>query len=210
MPATSRGVVVACVALWAAVVGLLVAFPEPLWWAARALPLYVAGHFPKQRELDLVGRGTQLLRDAKTRERGVALIEQAIAIDPYTHRFQLAEAYRISGRTNEALAQYHRTLEVDPLTVEAYERISSMLARLGRTREAEAALDRGIAALEAAAPRYRAVQDPSVALAYNVKAVEAERRLVEGALELRSLRDDLRRRRERAQREGLPFTSSPR
>lgn len=56
---------------------------------------------------------------ASSREEGIRLLEQAVALEPdaIAHRVELGFAYARVGRKDEALAEWARSLDLDPIAI---------------------------------------------------------------------------------------------
>ena len=63
-------------------------------------------------------------------------------------RYGLAMAYAAEGKTDEALREFETTTEHNPDYVPAYQMSAQTLLKLGRTAEAKARLEAGLAACE--------------------------------------------------------------
>ena len=61
-------------------------------------------------------------------------------------RYGLAMAYAAEGKTDEALREFETTTEHNPDYVPAYQMSAQTLVKLGRTEEAKARLEAGLAA----------------------------------------------------------------
>lgn len=61
-------------------------------------------------------------------------------------RYGLAMAFSEAGKTDEALAQFGTLRETNPDYVPGYQMAGQLLARLGKSEEAVAWLDQGLAA----------------------------------------------------------------
>jgi len=61
-------------------------------------------------------------------------------------RYGLAMAYAAEGKTDEALREFATTTEHNPDYVPAYQMSAQTLLKLGRTEEAKARLEAGLAA----------------------------------------------------------------
>jgi Flp pilus assembly protein TadD len=63
-------------------------------------------------------------------------------------RYGLAMAYAAEGKTEEALREFVETTELNPDYVPAYQMSAQTLMKVGRTEEARARLQAGLAACE--------------------------------------------------------------
>ena len=80
----------------------------------------------------------------------IAMLSEILAGNPADSfaRYGLAMAYAAEGHTEEALREYATTTEHNPDHVPAYQMSAQTLLKLGRTEEAKARLEAGLAACE--------------------------------------------------------------
>src|SRR5579875_3204672 len=78
----------------------------------------------------------------------IAMLSEILAANPADSfaRYGLAMAYAVENRNDEALAEYTRTTEQNPDYVPAYQMSAQLLLKLGRSEEAKARLEAGLAA----------------------------------------------------------------
>jgi tetratricopeptide (TPR) repeat protein len=85
------------------------------------------------RGMDKIGMLTEILK--------------ANPVDAFA-RYGLAMAYAAEGKSEEALREFAETTERSPDYVPAYQMSAQTLLKLGRTEEAKARLEAGLAACE--------------------------------------------------------------
>ncbi|HZQ91238.1 MAG TPA: tetratricopeptide repeat protein [Terriglobales bacterium] len=80
----------------------------------------------------------------------VGMLNEVLAQNPDDAfaRYALALEYANSGETETALAEFARLLETNPNYVPGYQMAAQTLLRAGRTDEARAMLEQGIACAE--------------------------------------------------------------
>jgi tetratricopeptide (TPR) repeat protein len=167
------------------------AYRADLTWAARALPVYAAGGFPRPLEISLFDRAARRLRAGTDPAGSRALLERSLslAIDPLSPAILgLAESYRLEGSHERALEELQRYLEIDPSSLFAYLRAAQIYREQGREEERRRMLERGLAYFARYTAEYRPRTDETVERRFNQKA-ERVYRYYERAL--RSLRAEL-------------------
>jgi tetratricopeptide (TPR) repeat protein len=80
----------------------------------------------------------------------IAMLREILQMNPGDSfaRYGLAMAYAAEGRADEALEQFAEATERNPEYVPAYQMSAQTLMKLGRTDEARARLQAGLAACE--------------------------------------------------------------
>ncbi|MFC6645213.1 tetratricopeptide repeat protein [Granulicella cerasi] len=80
----------------------------------------------------------------------IAALSEIVQMNPADSfaRYGLAMAYAAEGRNDEALAEYTQTTEHNADYVPAYQMSAQLLLKLGRTAEAKARVEAGLAAAE--------------------------------------------------------------
>jgi tetratricopeptide (TPR) repeat protein len=159
------------VLLYAALAALAFAYRVELWWAARALPIYIAGGFPALREEGLLGAALRNVQQGGEPARTRALLEQSLAIDPNSKAVVLlAETYLEEGDRERALEHLERYLEIDPSFLFGYLRAAEIYRKEGREMDRKRILARGVTYFSRRVEQYRPRRDPSVGEGYNQKA----------------------------------------
>lgn len=164
---------------------LVAAFWPELRWAARGLPLYLRGGFPPLVERERAAEAGRLAMRGES-QRALALVAQAVAIDPNSFAFLQGEIERRAGNPQRALECYRRAIAIDPSDAPAYLRAAGLLREQGREAEARALLRDGIAYLSSQVHLYRPQPDPQVPEAFNRKAEEVYRSYDRSLRELRA------------------------
>lgn len=80
----------------------------------------------------------------------IAALSEILQMNPADSfaRYGLAMAYASEGRNDEALAEYATTTEKNPDYVPAYQMSAQLLLKLGRTQDAKARVEAGLAAAQ--------------------------------------------------------------
>ncbi|HMR05060.1 MAG TPA: tetratricopeptide repeat protein [Polyangiaceae bacterium] len=154
------------VALYLALVGIMLRYGAELGWAVSALPAYLRGEIPAPIERSMYLSAAELPpKDA------IPLLEQSIAIDPNTEAVHiLAKKLVEAGKPDEARKHYQRYLEIDPFVRAAYVELSALLEGQNKRAEALGVLERGAAHFRRNVDRFRPQPDPSVGEPENDKA----------------------------------------
>jgi len=161
------------VVLFAVVATLVVVYGPELRWAARELPRYVDGRIGSPEERRIYRRAARLIRDGRALDEARSLLERALEIDPTCEAgFWLAEYHRVTGRPDDALAQYRRYLEIDPTIAAAWLRAAEILTARGDRAAARELLERGRAYFHGNVERYWPYTDESVEARFRDKALD--------------------------------------
>jgi tetratricopeptide (TPR) repeat protein len=161
------------VLLYAAIATLGFAYRAELWWAARALPIYITGGFPALREEALLGAALRNIQRGGETARTRTLLEQSLAIDPNSKAVVLlAETFLEEGDRERALEHLERYLEIDPSFLFGYLRAAEIYRKQGREKDRKRILARGVAYFSRSVEQYQPRRDPTVGEGYNQKAEE--------------------------------------
>lgn len=184
----TNAVPAAAAAVWLLLLGLVLAYREPLRWAVRALPAELRRDgFPAHPQWELYEQAVAEWEATRDPRRTAELLERSLAIEPNADPLRLLGDVRLAEGDDEgALVLFLRAVDHDPSDLAAYLRASDVLRRLGWADERLAVLRRGrdhfARQVERAVPR----SDPTVAPAYNAKAARVYEDHLRGERILRS------------------------
>lgn len=160
--------------LYGVIACLAAVFWGELAWSWRALAAMAQGGIESPLENRLTWDAEPLM--AREPERARAMLERALAIDPYGDaRFRLAELALQRRDFAEAEGLLGTSLKVDPTLTEGYLKLAWLLRRTDRDPLARATLEQGIAYFQDF-EAYRPRPDPTVGEMYNRKALEVYER----------------------------------
>ncbi len=140
----------------------------------------------------------QLCLDAKERmERGesgneiLAALNGSLAINPVGEGvFLLGEYYFSSKEDDKATVQFEKKLSLDPYSLEAYLRLSSIHERNRRPAESKKILQKGIGVFRKNAPKFIPRPDSDSPWQYNAKSTDRYEEYLKAA---ETLSDELRK-----------------
>ncbi len=178
-------------ALYLAIVGLVIGYRRDLLWAVHALPSYLRGRIEMTPERLLCVEAKELVEKGCCQEAR-ELLQKSLAIDPTSESlYWLAECSYQTHQEEQAMQQFQKYLEIDPMLPETYLRIAELLMKKNQTQQARMILQKGISCFTACVQATEPHSDPSVTHKSNLKAILHQARCENGLKTLMEALDRL-------------------
>ena len=172
--------------LYLVIAAVSVRYHRELRWAAAELPNYLDNTISASADRQLYRKARDIIRDGGRLRGARELLDESLSIDPYCEGgLWLGHYFFRKGQNEEAVRQFTQYLEIDPLQLEPYLRISSVFERDHRLAEARQILERGLKHFDRSLEQYEPRPDDSVRDKYNRKAVKVYERYRNAASTLR-------------------------
>jgi tetratricopeptide (TPR) repeat protein len=166
-------------ALFSAIMLIIIVFHGPLLWAVRQLPLYLKGRIDAPLETRQCHEAAAILSRGGDISGALPLLQRSISVDPNSEAlFWLGEYYSRKGEPDRAILFYSQYRGINPLDGAACLSLARLYELKGEPGKARAVLEEGLESYRRVKD-YEPVIDGTVNDRYNRKAGQAFKSLVD-------------------------------